>query len=35
MFQATGKTGWDYPDKAIDATAVYRLEADKISCKAK
>ena len=31
MFQATGKTGWDYPDKAIDATAVYRLEADKIS----
>lgn len=35
MKQATGKADWDYPEKMLEMTAVFRLEADKLSCKAK
>ncbi|MBR1823569.1 MAG: pyridoxamine 5'-phosphate oxidase family protein [Ruminococcus sp.] len=35
MKQATGKSDWDYPENMLSKTAVFRLEADKLSCKAK
>lgn len=35
MKQTTGRTGWDYSPEMLDATAIFRLDAEKISCKAK
>lgn len=33
MAQNTGRDGWEFPDKAVDETAVLRLQVDSISCK--
>ena len=35
MKQSTGKDSWNYENKMIDGVAVFKLEADKLSCKAK
>lgn len=35
MKQTTQKAEWDYEDKMLDAVAIFRLDVDKISCKAK
>lgn len=35
MKQTTQKTEWNYDDKMIETVAVFRLDVDKISCKAK
>lgn len=35
MKQTTGKADWNYAPAMIEATAVFRLDVDKISCKAK
>lgn len=35
MKQTTGRKEWQFDDKAIEATAVFALEAEKLSCKAK
>ena len=35
MKQATGKSDWQYSKEMLNATAVYRLDVDKLSCKAK
>ena len=35
MKQSTGKDFWNYENKMIDGVAVFKLEADKLSCKAK
>ena len=35
MKQNTGRSGWDYDEKMLEATAVYELAAEKLSCKAK
>ena len=35
MGQASGKMRWDYPTEALDRVAVYRLDAEKLSCKAR
>ena len=33
MVHLTGKTGWDFPDEAVDSTCIFRLEAEELSCK--
>lgn len=33
MEQNTGRSGWTFPDKTVDGTAVLRLRVDSISCK--
>lgn len=35
MKQTTGRTGWDYSPDMLDATAIFRLDVEKMSCKAK
>lgn len=35
MKQTTQKAEWNYDDKMIETVAVFRLDVDKISCKAK
>ena len=35
MKQVSGRDIWDYPEKQLDGTAVFRLRAEKMSCKAK
>lgn len=35
MKQTTQKAEWDYNDEMLEAVAVYKLDVDKISCKAK
>ena len=35
MKQNTGRTEWSFDEKMLEATAVFMLEADKLSCKAK
>lgn len=35
MRQATKKADWDYDDKVLERTAVFRLDVEKMSCKAK
>lgn len=35
MKQTTGKTEWAYEDAMLEAVAVFRLEVEKMSCKAK
>ena len=35
MRQATKKADWDYDDKVLERTAVFRLDVGKMSCKAK
>ena len=35
MKQSTGKDSWNYENKMIDGVAVFKLEAEKLSCKAK
>ena len=35
MGQLTGQTTWEYDSKMVDGVAVFRLEVDKLSCKAK
>ena len=35
MNHISGKAKWDYSKEMVDAVAVYRLEAEKVSCKAK
>lgn len=35
MKQTTGKAEWEYQPKMLEAVAVYRLDVEKISCKAK
>ena len=35
MKQLTHKTDWHYEDNMIEATAVFRLDVEKLSCKAK
>lgn len=34
MRQAAGKREWEYDDRILEKTAVFRLEAEKMSCKA-
>lgn len=34
MEHYSGKSDWNFDDKALDATAVIRLEADEMACKA-
>ena len=33
MRQATGQADWEFPDGAVDAVCVLRLEAEELSCK--
>ena len=33
MAHLTGKTGWDFPDEAVESTCIFRLEAEELSCK--
>ena len=33
MVHLTGKTGWDFPDEAVETTCIFRLEAEELSCK--
>lgn len=35
MKQTTGRTEWDYEDAMLEAVAVFRLDVEKMSCKAK
>lgn len=35
MRQVSGKGEWDYPEKALNTVAVFRLDVGKLSCKAK
>lgn len=35
MKQTTSKVEWDYSDEMLDAVAVFRLDVEKLSCKAK
>ena len=35
MQQTTSKEGWDYSKEMLEAVAVFRLDVDKMSCKAK
>lgn len=35
MRQVSGKEEWDYPEKALNVVAVFRLDVEKMSCKAK
>lgn len=35
MKQTTSKEKWDYSEEMLEAVAVFRLEVDKMSCKAK
>ena len=35
MKQSTGKDSWKYENKMIEGVAVFKLEAEKLSCKAK
>lgn len=35
MKQTTGKEDWSYEDAMLEAVAVFRLDAEKMSCKAK
>jgi hypothetical protein len=35
MEQITGQPTWEYDSKMVDGVAVFRLEVDKLSCKAK
>lgn len=35
MKQTTGKEGWSYEDAMLEVVAVFRLDAEKMSCKAK
>ena len=35
MKQTTQKSQWDYSDKMIEGVAIFRLDVDKMSCKAK
>ena len=35
MKQASHKSGWSYSDAMLNAVTVFRLDADKLSCKAK
>lgn len=35
MKQATGKSDWEYKEGMLDKTAVFRLEASTLTCKAK
>ena len=35
MNHISGKSEWDYSKEMVDAVAVFRLEVDKLSCKAK
>ena len=35
MRQAAGEQAWEFPDSALRAAAVFRLDAEKLSCKAK
>ena len=35
MKQTTGNESWSYSDEMLEATAVFRLDADKMTCKAK
>ena len=35
MKQSTGKDDWNYESKMVDGVAVFKLEVEKLSCKAK
>lgn len=35
MNRISGKTEWNYSKEMVDAVAVFRLEVEKLSCKAK
>lgn len=35
MEQTTGRTGWNYDDVMLEEVAVFKLKADKLSCKGK
>jgi len=35
MKQTSGKAGWNYEEAMLEAVAVFRLDVDKLSCKAK
>ena len=35
MKQTTSKANWDYSDEMLDVVAVFRLDVEKLSCKAK
>lgn len=33
MAHTAGRSGWDFPDKAVEATCIFRLEVEELSCK--
>ena len=33
MAHLTGRTGWDFPDETAEATCIFRLEVEELSCK--
>ena len=33
MLKNTGRGGWEFDEKMVSATAVFRLEVEEISCK--
>lgn len=35
MVQVSGKCGWEFSEKMLDGTAVFRLEVKELTCKAK
>lgn len=35
MKQTSGRDGWEFPEAAVNAVAVFRLDAEKLTCKAK
>lgn len=35
MKQTSGRDGWEFPEAAVNTVAVFRLDAEKLTCKAK
>lgn len=33
MAHTAGKSGWDFPDQAVEAACIFRLEVEELSCK--
>ena len=33
MAHTAGRSGWEFPDKAVEATCIFRLEVEELACK--
>ena len=33
MAHTAGRSGWEYPDKVVEATCIFRLEVEELACK--